>query len=178
LKKQVNKPSDIIFQILINKYRVNPETLRCCLPEVIPEIEKLVSASNRRSNVSGLTEIERERLLSFLFHIPKDNSVTKDEAIRALEYCATLIQDESLPNEIDRKVVLTYLHYVINSSLSDIDKKSKITLSDGVEAKTLAILRGVYLHLTWNDKLIAVSISPTKMKERPHAMRLIGIDKK
>lgn len=176
MKKQVKKPSDIVFKILINKYQLNPEVLRSCLPEIIPEIEKLVS-SNRRIDASGLTEIERERLYSFLSDTPKDDSVTKDEATRALEYCATLIRDESLPNDIDRRIILKYLHNVINTPLSDIEKISKINVSDGIEAKKVAVLRGVYLHLTWNDKLIAISISPTKMKERPQAMRFVGIDK-
>ena len=123
MKKQVKKPSDIVFKILINKYQLNPESIRSSLPEIIPEIERLVS-SNRRGDSSGLTEIERERVFDILSNIPKGDSLTKDEAIKALEYCATLIQDESLPNEIDRKIILKYLKRVIDTPLSDIEKKS------------------------------------------------------
>lgn len=175
MKKQGNRPSDIILQILINKFRVNPEVFQSYLPEIIPEIEKIVSSTKKRGNASELTEIERDRLYTSLLCIPRGGLLPRNEAVAALEYCATLIQDESLPDEIDRKVILNFISGAITTSLSNIDKISNIPISDGEETKILAVLRGVYLHLTWRDKLVAISISPTKMKERPYAMRFIGI---
>lgn len=167
----------LILQILINKYRVDPDGFRSYLPEVTQEIEKMVSSPIKKSHISTLTELERERLCELLLTIPMHKPISKAEAIKALAYCATLIQDESLPDEVDRKAVLNLIHNVIGTPVSKITKRTRITLGDGEETRTLAILRGIYLHLTWDDQVVAISISPSKQKERSEAMKFVGVAK-
>ncbi len=166
---------DHILHILTNKYQTDPERFRSYLPELMPEIEDRSPSACKKGHVSTLTEIERERLRELLLRLPRDKSVTEEQAIQALGYCATLIQDENLPNEIVRKTILTFLHRVIGTPMSRINKITKKTVGNGKEAKRIAVLRGVYLHLTWDDLLVAVSISPTKFKERSEALRFVGI---
>ena len=168
---------DHVLQILVNKYRIDPEGFRSYLPEITQQIEMVVSFPIKRSHVSTLTELERERLCRALLQIPKDKKASKHEAIQALEYCATLIQDESLPDEIDRRVVLGLIQNAVGTPVSKIKKTTKITVDHGEATKTLAILRGIYLHLTWNDQLVAISISPWKSKGRSEAMKFVGIAK-
>ena len=166
---------DHILDILTNKYETDPEKFRTYLPELMPEIEDRAPSVCKKDHVSTLTEIERERLCELLLNLPRDKSVTEQQAIQALGYCATLIQDENLPNEIVRKTILTFLHKVIGTPLSRISKITEKSVGNGKAVKTIAVLRGVYLHLTWNDLLVAFSISPTKFKERSEALRFVGI---
>jgi hypothetical protein len=166
---------DNILHILVNKYQIDPERFRSYLPELIPEIEDRFHSFNKKGHISTLTEIERERLCKLLLKLPRDKSITEEQAIQALGYCATLIQDENLPNEIDRKTILTFLHRAIGTPLSKIDKITEKSIGNRKAVKTIAVLRGVYLHLTWDDLLAAISISPTKFKERSEALRFVGI---
>lgn len=168
---------DYVLQVLINKYRVDPDGFRSYLPEITQQIEMVVSSPIKRSHVSTLTELERERLCKALLQIPKDKKASKHEAIQALEYCATLMQDESLPDEIDRGVVLGLIQNAAGAPVSKIKKTTKIAVSNREATKTLAILRGIYLHLTWNDQLVAISFYPWKSRERSEAMKFVGIDK-
>jgi hypothetical protein len=122
-----------------------------------------------------LTELERERLHKVLLQLFSEKTLSSDKAIQALEYCATLIQDESLPPEVDRKILLSLLHQAIGVPFSKVKKITKIPVHEGEAIKEVALLRGVHLHLTWNDHLVAISISPMKLKERSRALRFVGI---
>jgi len=166
---------DHILQVLANKFLADPERFRSYLPELVPEIAAQLSPAGSRGHVSKLTEIERGRLRDLLMKIPRDKLLTEQQAIQALEYCATLIQDESLPNEIDRKTILTFLSRVIGAPLSKVKKKTEKTVGNGNEVKRIAVLRGVCLHLTWDDRLVAVSVSPTRVRERAGALRFVAI---
>lgn len=164
-----------VLHILVNKYQIDSERFRSYLPELIPEIEDRFPSVNKKGHISTLTEIERERLCELLLKLPRDKSITEEQAIQALAYCATLVQDENLPNEIDRKTTLTFLHKVLGTPVSKINKITEKSVGNGKAVKTIAVLRGVYLHLTWDDLLVAISISPTKFKERSEALRFVGI---
>lgn len=61
--------------------------------------------------------------------------------------------------------------------MSRLGKVTRIPLGDGEAIKEVAILYGVHLHLTWNDHLLAISIFPTKLRERSKALRFVGIAK-
>ena len=166
---------DHILHILVNKYETDPERFRSYLPELMSEIEDKHPSVGKKGHISALTEIERERLYELLLKLPRGKSVTEEQATQALGYCATLIQDENLPDEIDRKVILNFLRGVIGTPLSKINKITEKSISTEKAAKTIAVLRGVYLHLTWNDLLVAVSIIPTKFKERSEVLKFVGI---
>ncbi|MEK7354634.1 MAG: hypothetical protein AABZ77_09040 [Chloroflexota bacterium] len=167
--------TDSILQNLVNKFRVDPQGFRSYLPEVAQELEQVLPARTKKSYTSELTELERKRSCESLCELLSRKRLSPVEAIQALEYCATLIQDESLPQVIDRKTLLSLLGQVVGTPISKMKKNNKIAVHDGEIAKEMAILRGVYLELTWNDRLVAISIFPNKFKERSRALKLVGI---
>jgi hypothetical protein len=73
--------------------------------------------------------------------------------------------------------LLSLLHQATGILFSKVKKATKIPIREGKAIKEVAILRGVYLHLTWNDRLVAISISPAKLKERSKALKFVGIAK-
>ncbi len=178
MKKRIrNNKRDSILQNLINKYQADPERFRSYLPEVAQELEQLLPSQTRKSHTSVLTELERERLCEALLQMLDGKSLSSEEAVQALEYCATLVQDESLPQEVDRKTLLSLLHQAAGISFSKVKKTTKIPVGEGEAIKEVALLRGVYLQLTWNDRLVAISIFPSKLKERSRALKFVGIAK-
>ena len=178
MKKHSQKDRrDNVLHVLANKYQIDPERFRAYLPELVSEIEDRLPSTDKTGHISALTEIERQRLRDLLRDLPRDRSITEEQAIQALGYCATLIQDESLPSEVDRKTVLTFLHTALGAPVSEIGKTTEKPIGNGKPVKTIAVLRGAYLHLTWDDQVVAISISPAKFKERSEALRLVGTAK-
>lgn len=166
---------DYILQNLINKFQVDPQGFRAYLPEIAQALEQSLPARTRRNHASELTELERKRLREGFVQLLNGKKLSSTEAIQALEYCATLIQDESLPTNVERKTLLDLIYQAKGTHVSKVERKTKIPVGEGDAIKEIAILRGVYLELTWNDRLVAISISPGKLKERSKALRFVGI---
>lgn len=176
-KRSTKSQQESILRSLLNKYQVDPEGFRSYLPEVAQEFEQLFPYLRRGSPCSALTEQERERLQKALPQLLDKKALSSEKAIQALESCATLIQDGSLPAQVDRQTLLSLLHQVIGIPISKIGKATRIPVQEGEAVKEMALLRGVHLHLSWNDRLVAISISPTKLKERSKALKFVGIAK-
>lgn len=166
---------DSILESLINKYRIDPEGFRSYLPEVTQELEKFLPRQKSSGHSTTLTEPERDSLHKALIQLLDKGNLSTTEAIHALEYCATLVQDESLPGNVDRKVLLSLLRQAVGTSLSNFERNSTIQVTQGEAVKEVAVLRGTHLHLTWNDRLVAISIFPEKSKERSSALKFVGL---
>lgn len=166
---------DSVLRVLFNKYQADPERFRSCLPELARELEQLLPSTAKKSHSSSLTGLEQERLSKALLQLLDGKRLSPEEAIQALEYCITLIQDESLPSEVDRKTLLSLLHQVTGIPFSKMKKAAKIPVHEGEAVKEVALLRGVHLHLTWNDRMVAISVFPAKLKERSRALKFVGI---
>ena len=176
-KRFRNASQEPIWQALLRKYQLDQERFRSYLPEVAQELDQLFPSRRKRSHRSVLTEPERERRQKALLQLLNEKELSREDAIQALGHCATLIQDENLPTDMDRKTLLSLLHHAASISVSKITKTIKIAVGEGVEVKEVALLRGIHLHLTWSDDLVAISVSPTKFKERSKGLKFVGIGK-
>jgi hypothetical protein len=176
-KRSLKSEQEFILRSLLNKYQADSEGFRAYLPDVAQEVQQLLPFRRRSSPRSALTEQERERLQKALAQLLDKKRLPLEKAIEALESCATLIQDGNLPAEVNRRALLSLLQQVIGIPLSNIGKTTQIPVRDGEVVKEMALLHGVHLHLTWNDRLVAISVSPTKLKERSKALKFVGIAK-
>lgn len=168
---------DSILRVLYNRYQADPETLRHYLPEIAEELDRLSPSKAEATHRSILTELERRRLTDVLVQLAREKDLTPEKAIAALEYCATLVQDESLPDEIERQTLMRFLRQAVGINLSRVSKATKSEVRDGEVTKEIAVLRGVHLHLTWNDRLLAISILPPEMKKRSAALKFVALAK-
>lgn len=166
-----------ILRSLLNKYQADPKGFQSYLPEIAQELQQLFPSRRRSGPRSALTEQERERLQKTLLQLLDKKKLSSEEAIQALESCATLIQDGSLSSKVNRQTLLSLFHQTTGVPLSKIKKTTRIPLRNGEPVKEIALLRGVHLHLTWNDHLVAITVSPTKLKERSEALKFVGIGK-
>jgi len=176
-KRSPKSQEEPILRSLLNKYQADPEGFRSYLPEVAQELEQLLPSRRRSSPRSALTEQERERLEKALAQLLDKKRLSSEEAIQALESYATLIQDGRLFSEVSRQTLLSLFHQATGVPLSKIKKATRIPLRDGEAVKEIALLRGVHLNLTWNDHLVAITVSPAKLKERSEALKFVGIAK-
>ncbi|MBI4333292.1 MAG: hypothetical protein HY673_18665 [Chloroflexi bacterium] len=164
-----------ILAAILNTYKVDPKRFRKYLPEIAQQLGQHPASRAGEDHRSILTRLERERLTNSLTELLSKKERTREKAIRALEYCATLIRDETLPDRVGRKTLIELLRLATNTNIGKITKNTGIDIRQGEEAGEIAILRGIHVHLTWNDRLVAVSFIPSKMKEAAKAMRLVGI---
>lgn len=176
-KRSTKSQQEPILHSLLNKYQADPEGFRSYLPEVAQELEQLLPSRGKSSPHSALTEQERERLQKALYQLLDSKKLSSEKAIQALEYCATLVQDESLPSEVNRQTLLSLFHQATGVPLSKIKKATRIPVRDGEAVKEIALLRGVHLNLTWNDHVVVITVSPAKLKARSEALKFVGIAK-
>lgn len=176
MKKSIPKEeTDYILKMLLDKYQMDRDGFRAYLPEVARQLESHMTSEVQIGHRSAVVQSERENLCNSLSKLLSSKMISKDEAIEALEYCATLIQDGSLPHEIDRRTLLRLIEKAVGTPVSKLTRTTRIQFGDGEARKEVAILRDVHFDLTWNDRLVRISVFPDKAKGRSKAMKLIGI---
>ena len=109
-----------------------------------------------------------------------DGKISHQDAVKALEHCAVLIEDDNLPTEVDRKILLRLLRIVLGRPLSDVTANTTVEISkehSSVAINYITLVRGAILNLTQDMHLVSISIFPQKVKETPKALRFIAMSK-
>lgn len=178
-RQSINKSS--IIDLILAKFRIDPDGLRRCLPEVAKAIDIAYPTRQSPRSPFGLTERERAYRLNTLESIIKSLSseeVNRQDALKALEHCAVLIEDDNLPSMIERRILLRLLGLSLGKPLSEVTADTTIEIlqnTDGTAVNHITLLRGVVLNLTQDMHLVSVSVIPQRVKESPRAMRFIGM---
>jgi hypothetical protein len=166
-----------LISLVVQAYNRNPEKL----VEIIPELRLLLTNEKPISYFTvrsfGITERERDEqinLLNELIHKYERGELDPDGANHALEKCAILIDNQSLPLKVDHKILLKLVSLVIGNSPNSLDKNSEKIVSNELQSRKLFIIRGVKLSLTWDYRLVSINIYPHMMKERSKFLSFIG----
>ncbi len=180
-RKTDNSKSSRILGLLKAKYVADPEGFRSYLPEVARSLDDIAPPSRPHRSPFVLTEGERgyrQQALSKILESMSKAPITKEEAVSGLEHCAALIEDSSLPPEVDCKVLVDLVRYATGKSPGTV---KAITTADIPEnhgkeiSRRLSILRGVTANVSWDMRLVSITINPQKMRERNKALRFVGI---
>ncbi len=169
------------MNLLKDKYKADPEGFRHYLPEVAKALEGIAHAPRLQRNPFGLTEEERgirQREIDGVIDLLKQCTISKEEAVRAIENSAVLIEDNSLPGVVDSKVLVSLMRVIIGKSPTALKAVSEIQISDRLSkeiARQQSIFRGIILNLSWDMKLISIKINPNQIRERNKALRFVGI---
>jgi len=170
-----------LLDLLLVKYRSDPNRFRDFLPEVAQELDVIAPESRGSRSPFGLTERERaarqEALRKVLEHL-EQGSFPREEAVLGLEHCAVLIQDDSLPPEVGYDTLVRLLRTAIGKSPGSIKVVTTFPVQEGQEGKIAnrtSPVRGVTLNLAWDMRLVSVTITPGKVQERRKALRFVGI---
>lgn len=153
------------------------------MPEVAQALDVMYPQPHRLRSPFGLTEHERahrQNTLSESLIGLKKGTLTYEEAVRALEYCAALIEDDSLPETVERETLVHLLRPVIGRAVGSFKASTTVPVRDArkgdeAELRQISLIRGVVLNLTGDLRLVSVTISPAKVREWRKLQSFVGI---
>ena len=127
--------------------------------------------------VFPLTPLEKEkREKSLQAAINKLNYLSKEEAIKAIEDVAALVEAFPLePLNIDKKLITELIKTIIGSIPNTKSKHQKLVFVEMEPARTIYLLRGVKIELTWDKKLVSIEIQPKELSVMTKALSIIGM---
>lgn len=169
-----------LVELLRSKYESDPEAFRKFMPEVAQLLESAYPRRQPPRSPFGLTERERDHHLKALAVImgkAEDKSASLDNAVKGLQHCATLIQDDSLPQEMSYKRLVRLLKAAVGKSPGSFKSITSIPIG-GKDLDTtvshVPIVRGVTLDLDNMMSLVSVTITPSKVGQRQKLLKFVG----
>lgn len=178
----MSKQEKRLIALLQAKRRADPQGFR----EYLPGVSELLPAlpASRRSTRSpfGLTERERayhrDGLADALDKL-EAKTVTAEEAAKGLQHCANLIRDDSLAEEIGYEVLKGLIRATLGKSPGSYRSKTTVPLGagSGRVLERVSAIRGVYLDLDRERRLVSISVHPGRIRERRQLMKFVGASK-
>ena len=176
---------DSIIGQLKMKYGSDPDGFRAYLPSVAAVLDAMNPPPRPSKPPFVLTEQERTRHKQALGEIlilqefGESGSVSSIQAIEALEHCANLILDGSLPIDVNFPGKVKLMKAAVGRLPDDFKKDETIVLdcsrSRDEVVNRASVIRGVYLELDKNMRLISISVYPDKYRERFEMLSIVGI---
>jgi hypothetical protein len=169
------------FKIILDKYQADPEGFLKYLPELTGIVDTSSPGARVTRSPFGLTERERKHHVGNLARILAASQAginDESEAIRALEHCATLIRDDSLPTEYDHVTLVALLKPILGKSPGSFKAISTVTIKGAEQREVInhvSLIRGVVLNLDRNAELVSVTVTPRKVRERRKLLAIIGV---
>lgn len=174
------KTKDELIEMLYLKYRSEPEKFRSYLPEVAQTLDRLDPPRPPGRSPFGLTERERRHHQQALVQILKAEGMpSAEEAFKGIEHCATLIQDDSLPEECDHKTLVKLFKAAVGKAPSSFRAQETIEVAaDRSSADAVAkvsLVKGISLDLDWEMRLVSITVAPGKVRQRRKLLSFVGI---
>lgn len=179
MRSETKKPE--LIDHLLAKYREDPGRFRAYLPEVAYTLDSLAPVQRLRRDPFGLTERERQyhqQQLRDLLEVLAKGTIPAQDAVRGLEHCAILIEDGSVPLEIEHKTVAALVKAAMGHAPGSVKRNTTFPLQDSQKGKAVShvsVLRGVVLDLTGDMRLVSITVTPRKVQEGRRLMRFVGI---
>lgn len=176
------KTESAVFGHMLSKYQTDPEWVNRHLPEIGEIMSRTVSPTRITQSPFGLTERERAFHIESLPGVEGLDELQSEDAVKALERCAALIRDDSLPYEFDHEALVRLFKAAFNKTPGSFKTNTVIPVNqkdggDDESAHRASLVRGVVLNLDLNMKLLSVTITPRKVRERKKLMSIVGIGK-
>lgn len=181
----VNRPlnsteKDLLAQKLLDARQADPERLREALPEVANMLDGFSQTPESPSPISGLiglTSRERSFHLAELENLlSKYKNLTTSQAIEGLEHGANLLAEIGfMPKPELRQDLLKLVRKATGIRPRKTGKPVEEILGEGNPSRLVPVVRGLDLHLTWEFKLVKVSMDPVQWRLRCQAVSIAGI---
>ena len=179
---------DRLVDLLQAKYREDPKGFRRYLPGAIELLQEQPARRRRPKPPFGLTEQElsyhRDGLAKVLRRLD-GGTLAPGDALTGLRHCAALIRDDNLPygwdeslsHEMGYEVLRSLLRAAIGKSPGSYKGKTTVPVGQGggSAVEHISVIRGVFLDLDGDSRLVSVSIHPGKYKERRKLMAIVGV---
>lgn len=181
--KQISKADgNALLELLSSKYADDPQEFRSYMPEVAQMLDAFDSPHRQLTRSSyGLTEREakfHQATLTETLAAVASGAATPAESVKGLEHCAFLIRDDRLPAEADYEALCALFKVAFGKRPASFKKSEMINVADVRTADDavhrFALVRGVSLELDREMRLISVSVSPRKVRQRRKLLSFVG----
>lgn len=181
--KQISKADgDALIELLSSRYADDPKEFRSYMPEVAQMLDTFGSPHRQLARYSSrLTEREvkfHQSALTETLVAVASGDATDAEAVKGLEHCAFLIRNDSLPPEADYESLCALFKAAFGKRPASFKKSETLKAPDRRSADDVvhkfALVRGVSLELDREMRLISVSVSPHKVKQRRKLLAFVG----
>ena len=174
-----NHERDLLAQKLLDARQADPERLRQALPEVAQLLDALGKSHESPPPVSGLIGLtSRERNFhagEFDDLMSQYQKLTAVQAIEGLEHGANLLAESGFtPKPQLREDMLKLVRKATGIRPRKTGKPMEHILGEGIASRVVPVVRGLDLHLTWEFKLIKVSMDPGHWRLRCQAVSIVG----
>lgn len=181
--RQSSKPdAHALAQLLYSKYDANPQKIRSDMPDVAQMLDAMNPPRRLPKSTFGLTEREvkhHQDALTETLAKAASGDATAAEAMKGLERCAFLIRDDSLPSEANYETLSNLLKAAAGKRPASFKKSAKIAVADDRTSREviseISLVKGVLLGLDREMRLISISVSPHKVKQRRKMLAFVGI---
>ena len=174
------KRGQSLLELLISRYKGEPDKFRSFLPEIADRLDVMLPGRRAKRNPFSLTEGERSRrLASFREGLTKkgSGSLTKEEAIETLQDYAALLEDDGVPDEFDFDKRLMVLKAALGKGPGSFKSPTTVEILPSSQESIVSrasLVRGVVLQLTWDLRLLSVTISPQRFRDRKRIVAFVG----
>ena len=171
-------PEKVTFSILASKYQSDPEWFDRNLPEISDIMRRVVRSPQSSPTPFGLTERERGFHREALCRIERMDKLSPKHAVKGLEHCAALIRDDSLPEDVGYESLVRMFKGAFGKSPGSYKANTVIPVdggSNGEPTNHISLTRGVVLNLDLGMRLVSVTVTPWKDRERRKLMGIVGI---
>ena len=171
-----------IIDLLQAKRTEDPDGFRDYLPAV-DDLLPIPLPKRLAKSPFGLTEKElafhKSGLQGALEKIYSDDADAQD-AIKGLQHYANIKIHDAFSTDATYDMAQRLFKAAFGKSHGSYKRKTTIPVAGegtGPVQERVTVLRGVYLELDRNRRLVSVSINPTKVKEMARIMKFVGIVK-
>ena len=167
-----------VFMLLTERYSTDPSWFDTNWPELGEALADVGAPPRRAAPPFGLTENERRFRVDSLKSAIASDYLIPDDAITALEHCASLLRDDWTTNGIPVAERARLFKVVSGKSHKSLKLNSVIPVgnADDIEpAHHISLLRGVVLDMDVNMRLLSITVTPRKVREVKKLMNIAGI---
>lgn len=181
--KQISKADgNALNELLSSKYADDPQKFRSYMPEVAQMLDTFGAPHRQLARSSfGLTEREvkfhQSALIKALAAVTS-GVATPVESVKGLEHSAFLIRDDKMPAEADYEALCALFKAAFGKRPASFKKSEVMKVADGRTADDVvhkfSLVKGVSLEFDREMRLISVSVSPRKVRQRRKLLSFVG----
>ena len=164
-----NYDKEILTRRILGVHYADPGLLRRFVPEIADLLDELGQSPALPAGDSGLTSLtagersfHQEELKQAL---KRYRNLTTEEAVAALEHGATILaEDDFKPKPDLREDVLKLVRKATGIRPRKSGKPAECVVGEGNISRVIPVVRGIDLHLTWEFKLVKVTLDPEQCR--------------
>lgn len=173
---------DELVRLLTLKFNRDPKKFRAYLPEVAQMLDEYNPPPEPKRSPFVLTEKERafhQDSLANIFARLDEKGLSVEQAVEGLEHCAVLLEDYFLLEGVRHDDRVKLLKAAVGKSPGSFRRNETIMIADGKSSEDvvnkLSFVRGVYLELDREFRLVSISVVPRQVRERKKLMAIVGM---